>query len=61
MTWCSRKQAQARHIHALTMSRPGIHCVETQSLVMYLYSVGIHKRDQAQVEPKSAQVYSCLY
>ena len=30
----SRKQAQARHIHALTMSRPGIHCVETQSLVL---------------------------
>ena len=25
LTWCSRKQAQARHIHASTMSRPGIH------------------------------------
>ena len=33
MTWCSRKQAQARHIHTLTMSRPGIHCVEMQCLV----------------------------
>ena len=33
LTWCSRKQAQDQHIHALTMSRPGIHCVETQSLV----------------------------
>ena len=33
LTWCSRKQAQARHIHALTMSRPGIHCIETQCLV----------------------------
>ena len=34
LTWCSRKQAQAQHIHALTMSRLGIHCVETQCLVL---------------------------
>ena len=34
LTWCSRKKAQARHIHASTMSRPGIHCVETQCLVL---------------------------
>ena len=34
LTWCSRKQGQARHIHASTMSRPGIHCVVTQCLVI---------------------------
>ena len=33
LTCCSRKQAQARHIHASTMSRPGILCIETQCLV----------------------------
>ena len=33
LTWCSRKQAQVRHIHALTMSCLGIHYVETQCLV----------------------------
>ena len=26
LSWCSRKQAQAQHIHASTMFRPGIHC-----------------------------------
>ena len=36
LTWCSRKQAQARHIHSSTMSRPGIHCVETQCLVVFI-------------------------
>ena len=36
LTWCSRKKAPARHIHASTMSRAGIHCVETQCLVIYL-------------------------
>ena len=34
LTWCSRKKAQARHIHTSTMSRLGIHCVKTQCLVM---------------------------
>ena len=29
LTWCSRKKAQARHIHASIMSCPGIHCDET--------------------------------
>ena len=35
--------AQARHIHALTMSRPGIHCVETQSLVVFLSYLTLNK------------------
>ena len=36
LTWCSKKKAQARHIHASTMSCPGIHCVETQCLVLLI-------------------------
>ena len=38
LTWYSRKQAQVRHIPASTMSCPGIHCVETQCLVLIVYS-----------------------
>ena len=37
LTWCSRKKAQAQHIHASTMSCPGIHCVETECLVQVLF------------------------
>ena len=39
LTWCSRKNSQARHIHALTISRPEIHCVKTQCLVTSLLLV----------------------
>ena len=36
LTWCSRKKAQARHIHASTMSRLEKNCVETHSLVIII-------------------------
>ena len=32
-----QEKAQARHIHASTMSRPGIYCIKMQSLVYYEY------------------------